>query len=187
MKTLPDITPERLTALHDPATRCEAFDRLVGELLQPLYWHTRRLVVVHEDAEDATQEAFIRAYDKIGSFRGSGGELMAWFYSIATNTALTMLRRRKRGLFTSLDEVSRELASCLADHCPADADRTLVQLQQAVLELPLKQRLVFNLRYYEQMPYAQIARVLGQKEESLKVNYHYAEQKIKQKLTQYEL
>jgi hypothetical protein len=100
-----------------------------------------------------------------------------------SNTALTMLRRRRPGLFSSLDDVSRILASRVAEECGEDADRTLVRFQQAILELPLKQRLVFNLRYYDRMPYGEIARVLGQREETLKVNYHHAVQKLKEKLT----
>lgn len=178
-----DIPGKELTALRDPETRRGAFDRLVGEYLRPLYWHARRLVVIHEDAEDVVQETFVRAYDKIGTFRGGSEELGAWLYRIATNTALTLLRRRRPGLFTSLDEVSRSLAGRVADECGEDADRTLVRFQQAILELPLKQRLVFNLRYYDQMPYGQIARVLGQREQTLKVNYHHAVQKLKEKLT----
>lgn len=183
METTRDISAEELAALRDPAARRGAFDRLVGEYIRPLYWHTRRLVVVHEDAEDAVQETFIRAYDKIGTFRGGREELGAWLYRIATNTALTLLRRRKPGLFSSLDDVSRSLAGRVADECGEEADQILVRFQQAVLELPLKQRLVFNLRYYDQLSYEQIARVLEQREETLKVNYHYAVQKLKEKLT----
>ena len=183
MEATRDIPAEELSALRNPATRRGAFDRLVGAYLRPLYWHARRLVVVHEDAEDVVQETFIRAYDKFGTFRGGAGELGAWLYRIATNTALTMLRRRRPGLFSSLDDVSRILASRVAEECGEDADRTLVRFQQAILELPLKQRLVFNLRYYDRMPYGQIARVLGQREETLKVNYHHAVQKLKEKLT----
>ena len=183
MEETRDIPAEELSALRNPATRRGAFDRLVGAYLRPLYWHARRLVVVHEDAEDVVQETFIRADDKIGTFRGGAGELGAWLYRIATNTALTMLRRRRPGLFSSLDDVSRILASRVAEECGEDADRTLVRFQQAILELPLKQRLVFNLRYYDRMPYGEIARVLGQREETLKVNYHHAVQKLKEKLT----
>lgn len=167
METTRDISAEELAALRDPGARRGAFDRLVGTYLRPLYWHARRLVVVHEDAEDVVQETFVRAYDKI-----------------ATNTALTLLRRRKPGLFTPLDEVSRTLAGRVAEECGEDADRMQVRFQQAVLELPLKQRLVFNLRYYDHLPYRQIARVLGQREQTLKVNYHYAVRKLKEKLTQ---
>lgn len=184
METTRDISAEELAALRDPGARRRAFERLVGAYLRPLYWHARRLVVVHEDAEDVVQETFVRAYDKIGAFRGGSEELGAWLYRIATNTALTLLRRRRPGLFTSLDEVSRSLAGRVADECGEEADRMLVRFQQAVLELPLKQRLVFNLRYYDRLPYRQIARILGQREQTLKVNYHYAVQKLKEKLTQ---
>ena len=183
METTRDISAEELAALRDPGARRGAFDRLVGAYLRPLYWHARRLVVVHEDAEDVVQETFVRAYDRIGTFRGGSDEMGAWLYRIATNTALTMLRQRRPGLFSSLDDVSRILASRVAEECGEDADRTLVRFQQAILELPLKQRLVFNLRYYDRMPYGQIARVLGQREETLKVNYHHAVQKLKEKLT----
>ena len=183
METTRDISAEELAALRDPGARRGAFDRLVGAYLRPLYWHARRLVVVHEDAEDVVQETFVRAYDRIGTFRGGSDEMGAWLYRIATNTALTMLRRRRPGLFSSLDDISRILASRVAEECGEDADRTLVRFQQAILELPLKQRLVFNLRYYDRMPYGQIARVLGQREETLKVNYHHAVQKLKEKLT----
>lgn len=183
METTRDISAEELAALRDPGARRGAFDRLVGAYLHPLYWHARRLVVVHEDAEDVVQETFVRAYDRIGTFRGGNDEIGAWLYRIATNTALTMLRRRRPGLFSSLDDVSRILASRVAEECGEDADRTLVRFQQAILELPLKQRLVFNLRYYDRMPYGEIARVLGQREETLKVNYHHAVQKLKEKLT----
>lgn len=184
METTRDISAEELAALRDPGVRHGAFDRLVGAYLRPLYWHARRLVVVHEDAEDVVQETFVRAYDRIGTFRGGSDEMGAWLYRIATNTALTLLRRRKTGLFASLDEVSRTLAGRVAEECGEDADQMQVRFQQAVLELPLKQRLVFNLRYYDGMSYGQIARVLGQREQTLKGNYHYAVQKLKEKLTQ---
>ena len=165
-------------------TRNEVFTLAVQKYSDAVYRaaiHNSRCTA---DAEDVVQETFVRAYDRIGTFRGGSDEIGAWLYRIATNTALTLLRRRKTGLFASLDEVSRTLAGRVAEECGEDADRTLVRFQQAILELPLKQRLVFNLRYYDRMPYGQIARVLGQREETLKVNYHYAVQKLKEKLTQ---
>ncbi len=186
MATNPDITPDLVEALRDPARRQAAFDRLTTACLRPLYWHARRLVVVHEDAEDAVQETFVKAYDRLGSFRGGPDELTAWLYRIATNAALTQLRHRRRNLFSSLDEVGRELAARVADEAGADADAILVRFQQAVLALPLKQRLVFNLRYYDELPYAAIARILDQREETLKVNYHYAVENLKKRLRSYE-
>lgn len=186
MTTTPDITPALVEALRDAARRNEAFDRLTAAMLRPLYWHIRRLVVVHEDAQDACQECFVKAYDGLEAFRGGADELRAWLYRIATRAALTLLRRRRRSLFASLDEVGRELVVRVADEAGPDADRALVRLHEAVLELPLKQRLVFNLRYFDDLPYAAIARILGEREQTLKVNYHYAVEKLKTKLANHE-
>lgn len=176
------ISETTVARLRDAATRREAFDRVVGHFLRPLYWHVRRLVVVHEDAEDVVQESFVRAWDGLEGFRGDGAELRAWLYRIATNTALSLLRRRRRGLFTSLDDVSRQLAGRVAENAAEEADRMLVRFQQEVLALPLRQRLVFNLRYYDGLSYGEIARILGQREQTLRVNYHHAVEKLKRKL-----
>ncbi|EKC54877.1 RNA polymerase sigma-70 factor, ECF subfamily, partial [human gut metagenome] len=139
------ISDGLLAGLHDPAVRREAFDAVVEAWLRPLYWHVRRLVVVHEDAEDVVQESFVKAYDALDSFRGGAAELRVWLYRIATRTALSLLRRRRRGLFSSLDDVSRELADRVSEECGDAAEEALVRFQQAVLNLPLRQRLVFNL------------------------------------------
>ena len=165
-------------------TRNELFTLAVQKYSDAVYRAAMHNCRCAADAEDVVQETFVRAYDRIGTFRGGSDEMGAWLYRIATNTALTLLRRRKTGLFASLDEVSRTLAGRVAEECGEDADQMQVRFQQAVLELPLKQRLVFNLRYYDGMSYRQIARVLGQREQTLKVNYHYAVQKLKEKLTQ---
>lgn len=146
-----------------------------------LYWHIRRIVVCHDDAEDALQETFLKIYDKAGSFRGEGGSLLAWCYRIATNEALQLLRRRAR-LFQSLDSVSSELAGKLAEECALDADRMSVLFQQAVLQLSTQQRIVFNLRYYDELSYAEISKITGKSENSLRTNYSYAVNKIKEYL-----
>ena len=174
------ISDGLLAGLHDPAVRREAFDAVVGAWLRPLYWHVRRLVVVHEDAEDVVQESFVKAYDALDSFRGGAAELRVWLYRIATRTALSLLRRRRRGLFSSLDDVSRELADRVSEECGDAAEEALVRFQQAVLNLPLRQRLVFNLRYSDGLSYAEIARILQQREPTLRVNYHHAVEKLKQ-------
>lgn len=146
-----------------------------------LYWHIRRIVVSHDDAEDVLQETFLRIYDKAGSFRGDGGSLLAWCYRIAMNEALQLLRRRAR-LFKSLDSVSAELAVELAAECAQDADRMSVLFQQAVLQLSTQQRIVFNLRYYDELSYAEISKITGKSENSLRTNYSYAVNKIKEYL-----
>lgn len=194
------ITEQAFAGLLDPATRQAAFDEMVGAMLRPLYWHVRRLVVVHEDAEDVVQETFVKAYDALGTFRGGTAELRIWLYRIATNTALTLLRQRRRNLFMSIDDVSRELADRVADQGVAGLaggsegegqaageglDAMPVRIQQALLRLPLRQRLVFTLRYYDELPYGEIARILGQREATLRVHYHYAVERLKKRLSEH--
>lgn len=146
-----------------------------------LYWHIRRIVVSHDDAEDALQETFLKIYDKAGSFRGDGKSLFPWCYRIATNEALQLLRRRAH-LFQSLDSVSTELSGKLAEECAPDADRMSVLFQHAVLLLSTQQRIVFNLRYYDELTYAEISKITGKSENSLRTNYSYAVDKIKEYL-----
>ena len=179
-----DISDAQLRELLDPNTRGAAFGQLLERCITPLYWHARRLVVVHEDAEDVVQETFLRAYKGIDRFRGDGAALRAWLYRIATNRALSLLGKRRRSLLTPLDAVSRPLAARVSEQSDPDTDALLVRFQQAVLRLPLKQRLVFNLRYYDRMPYAQIAEVLHQQERNLRVNYHLAVGSLKRQLTE---
>lgn len=187
MTTTHEITLPACSELRNEATRNEAFDRLVGVLLRPIYWHVRRLVVEHDEAEEITQEAFVRAFEQFDQFRGSDGELRAWVYRIATNLAISALRRRRRSIFTSIDRVSRELSNRVADFSPADIDVRLIEFQQAVLGLPTKQRVVFNLRYYDDLSYAQIATATGQSEQAAKTCYHYAVKRLKEQLNEWQL
>ncbi|MBQ9892759.1 MAG: sigma-70 family RNA polymerase sigma factor [Bacteroidales bacterium] len=143
-----------------------------------LYWHIRRLVVSHDDAEDALQETFIKVFTKASTFRGDDSNLEAWCYRIATNEALQVLRKRVK-LFQSLDTLGGELSSMVAGESAPDASRSQVLFQQAVMQLSTTQRVVFNLRYYDDLSYGQIARITGKSDNSLRTNYHYAVQKIK--------
>lgn len=149
-----------------------------------LYWHIRRLVVSHDDAEDALQETFIKVFTKAGSFRGDDSALEAWCYRIATNEALQLLRRRVR-MFQSLDSLSGELSDLVASESAPDADRSAILFQQAVLGLSTQQRVVFNLRYYDELSYDQIAGITGKSENSLRTNYHYAVEHIKDYLKEH--
>ena len=149
-----------------------------------LYWHIRRLVVSHDDAEDALQETFIKIFTKAGSFRGEASALEAWCYKIATNEALMMLRKRTHA-FQSLDSLSSELSSLVVTESAPDADRSTVLFQQAIMQLSTHQRVVFNLRYYDELPYEQIAAITGKSEGSLRTNYHYAVDKIKEYLKEH--
>lgn len=159
----------------------EILDRVARDFGGPLYWHIRRIVVRHDDAEDALQEAFIKIYTKASSFSGNEDSLKAWAYKIATREALQTLRRRSR-LFQSLDSVSRELAGMVGNESPEGSGDGSVLLQKAILSLSTQQRIVFNLRYYDEMPYEEIAAVTGKSEGTLRTNYHYASEKIKEYL-----
>ena len=161
----------------------EAFDRLIEHYSDRLYWHIRRVVVQHEDAEDALQETFTRAYLSIGEFRGENeSSLTAWLYRIATNSAIKVLQRRKKWVFSSLDSLRGDLLATFEQEVDPSADEILVRLQKAILALPTKQRLVFNMRYYDELSFEQISQATGQSVATLKTNYHYAVQKIKEQV-----
>ena len=161
----------------------EAFDLLIEQYGDRLYWHIRRVVVQHEEAEDVLQETFARAYLSIGSFRGdTEGSLTAWLYKIATNLAITALRKRKKGIFSSLDSVRTDLLATFEQESDPSADEIVVKLQKAILALPTKQRLAFNMRYYDELSFEQILQATGQSVSTLKTNYHYAVQKIKEQV-----
>lgn len=163
---------------HDPGRRDEGFRKLMRQYGQRLYWHIRRIVVGHDDAEDVLQETCIKILDKIGTFKGDG-QLSMWLYRIATNEALQHLRRQTR-LFQSIDSLSGQLTSKLQAESPLDGDDLEMLFQQALLTLPTQQRITFNLRYYDELSYDEIARITGKSVTSLKTNYHYATQRVKE-------
>lgn len=166
----------------------EAFDRLVEQYGERLYWHIRRVVVQHEEAEDVLQETFARAYLSIGDFRGdTESSLTAWLYRIATRLAIVSLRKRKRGIFSSIDSVRGDLIATFEHETDPSADEILVRLQKAILALPTKQRLVFNMRYYDELSFEQISQATGHSVSTLKTNYHYAVQKIKEQVRTIEI
>ena len=146
------------------------FRMLVDSFQEPIYWHIRRLVVSHEDAEDIIQEVFIRVFRHLKQFREESS-LATWIYKIATNESLRFLKSRKAEV-VSAEEIQEEYV---------DYDNELaVKFQTAVLKLPEKQRIVFNLRYYDELDYEAISQITGDRVETLKVNYHYAKEKIKE-------
>ena len=166
----------------------EAFDLLIEQYGDRLYWHIRRIVVQHEEAEDVLQETFTRAYLSISGFRGeTESSLTAWLYRIATTLSINVLRKRKRGVFSSLDSVRGDLLATFEHEVEPSADEIIVRLQKAILALPTKQRLVFNMRYYDELSFEEISQITGQSVSTLKTNYHYAVQKIKKDVSVIEL
>ena len=163
--------------LFNPDTRDEGFKMLMKQYGHRLYWHIRRIVVGHDDAEDVLQETCIKIFSSIDSFRGDG-KLSTWMYSIATREALTLLRRQTH-LFQSIDSLGSTLTNRLEAETPMDTNATEVLFQKALLTLPTQQRIAFNLRYYDEMSYDEIAHITGKNVNTLKVNYHFAQDKIK--------
>lgn len=164
-----------IQAMREDAER--GFRLLMASYKEQLYWHIRRLVVSHDDAQDATQEALIRIfrafnqYDAENSFR-------AWLFRIATNEALRLLGRQKNAMMLSLEDATAGMLSLKADEYCDDGDALAARLQQAILRLPAKQQLAFNLRYYDDLSYDEIATVTGSTAANVKANYHHAKERI---------
>ena len=175
--TSSDITEQQLLdQLRDPLLRDQGFRQLMRQYGQVLYWHIRRMVIDHDDAQDVMQETAIKILENIGKFKGNS-QLSTWVYRIATNEALMHLRK-KTSLFQSINSLAPELAERLEAQSDLSCDHATVLFQQALLQLPTQQRIAFNLRYYDEMPYEQIAQVTGKSVATLKSNYHYAVKKI---------
>ena len=168
---------EILSMFKEQATKSKGFTLLMDRYKERIYWHIRRLVVSHEDAQDILQETFINVYHNLEGFSGNS-KLYTWLYRIATNECLRLFRNRKKFLM-SADGINEELINKLHDTSTGDSDTILVKFQEAILRLPEKQRLVFNLRYYDELPYEQISQVLDSPVATLKTNYHYASARIK--------
>jgi RNA polymerase sigma-70 factor (ECF subfamily) len=157
----------------------KGFRMLVDRYGSKLYWHIRRLVILHEDADDALQNTFINVWRKIETFRNESS-LYTWLYRIATNEALSTISRRKRENQVSLDDLEGWFSSSLEGSTWFDGDEAQVKLQNAILKLPDKQRIVFNLKYFDEMPYEEMSRVLKTSVGALKASYHHAVKKIEE-------
>lgn len=152
------------------------FRLLMDRYKEAVYWHIRRLVVSHADAQDATQETFVRVFRSLGQFRGDTS-FKAWVYRIATNEALRVLSKNKGGV-VSFDGDGVKASDFPADEYVDYGDLEVVRLQKAILSLPAKQQIAFNLRYYDGLDYDEIARVSGSTAAGAKANYHTAKCKI---------
>jgi RNA polymerase sigma-70 factor (ECF subfamily) len=161
--------------LHSDADK--AFRMIIEKYGSRLYWHIRRIVIIHYDADDALQNTFINAWRNIGSFRNDSS-LYTWLYSIATNEALTLLRKKEKNGGVSLDDLDGFFAGSIEGSTYFDGDEASVRLQNAILKLPEKQRLVFNMKYFNDMSYEEMSKVLGTSVGALKASYHHAVRKI---------
>lgn len=168
-----------LLMLKDHATKDIGFLQLMDIYKEPIYWHIRRLVDSHEDAEDILQETFIQVYRFAGSFKGES-KFYTWLYRIATNECISHFRKSKKWPRNSgsIEKMSGEPSEADSEN----SDSILVKFKLAILQLPEKQRIVFNLRYYDELSYEEIGQILNSSVNTLKTNYHYASEKIKKYL-----
>ncbi|WP_312746260.1 RNA polymerase sigma factor [Sphingobacterium multivorum] len=162
----------------EESTREEAFRLLLKKYQQKIYWHVRRMVINHDDADDVVQDIFVKVWKNLGNFR-EDSQLYTWLYRIATNECITFLNKKKQKQNVSLDDdTTAYLAETLADGNYFNGDKAQMKLQQALLTLPEKQKLVFNMKYFEDMKYEEISEVLGTSVGALKASYHLAVKKI---------
>ncbi|MFE7088170.1 RNA polymerase sigma factor [Sphingobacterium spiritivorum] len=167
-----------ISKFADEATREEAFGLLLKKYQQKIYWHVRRMVIDHDDADDVVQDIFIKVWRNLGNFR-EDSQLYTWLYRIATNECITFLNKKKQKQNVSLDDdTSAYLAESLSDGSYFNGDKAQLKLQQALLTLPEKQKLVFNMKYFDDMKYEEISDVLGTSVGALKASYHLAVKKI---------
>lgn len=166
-----------LAEFKQPALKDKAFTAIIKKYQEKLYWHIRRMVVVHDDANDVLQNMFIKVWKGLENFR-EDSQLYTWLYRIATNECLTFLEQQKRKSAVSFSDVEEGLSNKIKAESNFDANRLEWKLQLAIQQLPEKQRLVFNLRYYDEMPYEEMSKVLETSEGALKASYHHAAKKI---------
>jgi RNA polymerase sigma-70 factor (ECF subfamily) len=163
--------------LKDPKTQRRAFESVVRQYSEQLYWQVRRIVLTHEDANDVLQNAFIKAWQALDTFHGDS-KLLTWLSRIAINESLDFMRRQKNRAMVSTDDADLGVANQLMADDYFDGDETETQLQEAIATLPDVQRTVFQLRYYDEMKYSEISRILDTSEGALKASYHIAVKKI---------
>ncbi|ODS81920.1 MAG: RNA polymerase subunit sigma [Cytophagaceae bacterium SCN 52-12] len=168
---------ELLTFFREEGSKTRAFNEMVKKYHQKVYWMVRKMVIDHDDSNDVTQEVFIKAWNGIDSFRGES-QLYTWLYRIASNEAINFLNKKKRRLQVSLEDMERELEDKLESDPLIGGDEIQLKLQKALLKLPEKQKLVFNLKYFEELPYEAISEITGTSVGALKASYHWAVKKI---------
>ncbi len=163
--------------LKQSHSRPKAFEVLVNTYKERLYWHIRRMVLNHDDTDDVLQNAFIKVFRNIDGFKGDS-KLYSWMYRIATNEALTFLKSKSRKLGLENEELQSRMVNNLEADVYFEGDEIQLKLQKAIASLPDKQRLVFNMRYFEEIKYEDISEILDTSVGALKASYHLAAKKI---------
>ena len=163
--------------LKDKAKQAKAFEVLVNTYKERLYWHIRRIVLNHDDADDVLQNTFIKVYKNINGFKGDS-QLFSWMYRIATNEALTFLKKKSNKLGISDTELQDRMVTNLQADVYFDGDEIQMKLQEAISRLPEKQKLVFNMKYFQELKYEEISSILNTSVGGLKASYHLAVKKL---------
>ncbi len=174
----PNSDKEILEILNQPSQYEKGFRILMQKYQEPIYWHIRRMVKNHEDANDVVQNTFIKVYKGISKFK-QDSKLYTWLYRIATNETITFINKNKKQKGTSIDDENGIENKLIAEEY-ADSDQIVFRLKKAIDLLPEKQKLVFNMRYYDEMTYKQISEILDTSVGGLKASYHHAVKKIEQ-------
>jgi len=170
---------ELLVEFRNPVTKEKAFTSIIKKYQEKLYWHLRRMVVDHDDANDVLQNVMIRVWNGLENFR-EDSQLYTWLYRVATNECLTFLEQQKKRSAVSLSDVESGLENKIKADQNFDGNKLEWKLQLGIQQLPEKQRIVFQLRYYDEMPYEEMSRVLETSEGALKASYHHAVKKIEE-------
>ncbi len=165
--------------LRDPSTCREAFGEVIKKYSDPLYKQIRRMVQSHDDTNDLLQNTFLKAWQSIENFRGDA-RLSTWLHKIAINESITFLEKERKRLGLSIDDEESHLINLIEADTEIDGDTLARKLREAIASLPEKQRLVFNMRYYDEMKYEQMSEILGTSVGALKASYHLAVKKIEQ-------
>ena len=171
--------------LNQPQKRAKAFSSVVRSYQERLYWHIRKMVLSHEDANDVLQNTFMKAWNGLDGFRGDS-QVSTWLYRIATNETLTFLTNKRLKMVSGMDEVEDLMLRNLQSDTYFNGNEVEFKLQKAILTLPEKQRLVFNMKYFEDITYEEMEAILGTTTGALKASYHHAVKKIEKYLQEEE-
>ncbi|MDA0757915.1 MAG: sigma-70 family RNA polymerase sigma factor [Bacteroidetes bacterium] len=170
-----------IESLKNKKTQNSAFETLLTNYKQPLYWHIRKIVLNHDAADDVLQDTFVKIFKGISKFKGES-KLYTWMYKIATNESLNFLKLRAKKYFQSSEEMMNTLANNLKEDPYFDGDMVQLELQKIISNLPDKQKLVFQMKYEQNMKFNDISEILGTSVGALKASYHIAVKKIKEKI-----
>ena len=173
---------ELIAKLRKEESRNFAFNQLVRKYQERIYWHIRKMVIDHDDSDDLVQDVFIKVWNNLSKFR-EDAKLYTWIYRIATNECLNFLNKKKKRFFIPIMDVEAEMVSKLDRNAHIDGDEIQLRLQKALMKLPDKQRLVFNMKYFDEMKYKDISEITGTSVGGLKASYHHAVKKIEEILS----